>query len=457
MREVLKIYDNSRMSVGATPSLNFIGDTVGDTAPHAMSEMRGIRFATGNSPTTGAISLSDFRNQVITRGWTRFEEPKIVASDAAQGDLFGGSVAISGDYAIMGARGNDGPSNSGSAYIFRRTGTNTWDAGTQIVASDRQQGDEFGRSVAISGDYAIVGAPYNSAGATDSGSAYIFRRTGTNTWDAGTKLIVTDPGKDDFFGGGVGISGDYAIVGAFRNDVPTDSGSAYIFRRTGTNTWDAGTKIVASDAAQGDFFGGSVGISGDYAIVGADGNDDGGGSSGSAYIFRRTGTNTWDAGTRILASDAAASDQFGLSVAIDGDYAVVGAYKNDDPTDSGSAYIFRRTDINAWDAGKKIVASDAAQGDNFGSSVGISGDYAIVGASKDDDPLDSGSAYIFRRTGTNDWDAGKKIVATDPADYDQFGGSVGISGGYAIVGAWGTDGGGGNSGSAYTFVNSFYV
>ena len=276
------------MSVGDSPSLNFIGDTVGDTAPHSMSEMRGIRFATGNSPTTGAISLGNFRNQVITGGWDA--GTKILASDAAFGDQFGIGVAISGDYAIAGAFGNDdGGGNSGSAYIFRRTGTNTWDAGTKILASDDLGGDYFGFSVAIDGDYAIVGAYGNDDGGGNSGSAYIFRRTGTNTWDAGTKILASDAVSGDQFGVSVGIDGNTAVVGAYGNDDGgSASGSAYIFRRTGTNTWDAGTKIIASDAASGDQFGFSVGISGDYAIVGAQLNDDGGSSSGSAYIFTTT-------------------------------------------------------------------------------------------------------------------------------------------------------------------------
>ena len=389
------------MSVGDSPSLNFIGDTVGDTAPHSMSEMRGIRFATGNSPTTGAISLGNFRNQVITGGWDA--GTKILASDAAFGDQFGIGVAISGDYAIAGAFGNDdGGGNSGSAYIFRRTGTNTWDAGTKILASDAAGGDRFGyrEGVGISGDYAIVGAPNNADGGFNSGSAYIFHRTGTNTWDAGTKILASDAAVNDYFGYSVAIDGDYAIAGAFRDN--SARGSAYIFHRTGTNTWDAGTKIVASDAANGDLVGFSVGISGDYAIVGAYGNDDGGGNSGSAYIFRRTGTNTWDAGTKILASDAAGGDNFGQSVAIDGDYAIVGGHLNDDTgsnSNSGSAYIFRRTGTNTWDTGTKILASDAAETDWFGYSVGISGDYAISGARfNDDGGSDSGSAYIFLKS-----------------------------------------------------------
>ena len=161
------------MSVGATPSLNFIGDTVGDTAPHAMSEMYGIRFATGNSPTTGSISLSDFRNQLIIKDFDA--GTKILASDAIADDRFGWSAAISGDYAIVGVRwSDDGGANSGSAYIFRRTGTNTWDAGTKILASDPAADDLFGYSVGISGDYAIVGAVGNDDGGSFSGSAYIF-------------------------------------------------------------------------------------------------------------------------------------------------------------------------------------------------------------------------------------------------------------------------------------------
>jgi formate-dependent nitrite reductase cytochrome c552 subunit len=296
---------------------------------------------------------------------------------------FGVSVDISGDYAIVGSTGGSG------SYIFHRTGTNTWDAGTNITTSDAEVYDYFGISVAISGDYAIVGAwgKDNSAGA-----AYIFHRTGTTTWGTGTKIVASDRAGGDNFGYNVGISGNYAIVGAYKNDDNgPDSGSAYIFRRTGTNTWDDGTKIVASDAAGYDNFGWSVAISGDYAIVGARNND----SYGSAYIFRRTGTNAWDSGTKIVASDAASGDQFGTSVAISGDYAIVGAWavSNDG---IGAAYIFSRTDTNTWDNGKKIIASDPSGDDYFGFGVDISGDYAIAGAyGNDDDGSFSGSAYIF--------------------------------------------------------------
>ena len=376
------------------------------------------------------------------------ETVKLLAPDAAISDYFGSSVAISGDYAVVGAYNE---SYSGSAYIFHRTAvTNTWDDGTKIRSSDAVSGDYFGLSVDISGDYVIVGAYGNDDNGGNSGSAYIFHRTATNMWDAGTKIVASDAAGGDYFGSSVAISGDYAVVGATGNDDNGgNSGSAYIFRRTDTNTWDAGTKIVAQVAAGGDNFGSSVAISGDYAIVGAPGN------GGSVYIFRRTDTNTWDAGTKIVKpSDIADYYTFGYKAAISGDYAIVGVGgTSTSGFELGSAYIFHRTGTNTWDTGAKIVAQDTGAGDLFGTSgVSISGNTAVVGAyGNDDDGIQSGSAYIFRRTGTNTWDDGTKILASDAAGGDYFGSSVAISGDYAVVGAYGNDDNGGNSGSAYIF------
>lgn len=437
------------MSVGATPSLTFIGETVGGVAPHAMSEMYRIRFASGNSPLSGTISLGDFMNKTLVK--TMVERTKLTApsGDAAANDYFGLGVAISGDYTIVGAFGNDdGGTDSGSAYIFRRTGTNTWDSGTKIVASDAAAGDYFGYSVAISGDYAIVGAPWKDNGATESGAAYIFRRTGTNTWDSGTKINPSYAQNYERFGQSVAISGDYVVVGAPSNN------AAYIFHRTGTNTWDSGVRVYPADLEINTSLGTSVAISGDYAIVGAPYNI----SRGAAYIYRRTGTNTWDSGTTIRASDAATDDIFGGSVSISGDYAIVGATGNDDGgSASGSAYIFIRTGTNTWSQQAKLPASDAAAVDYFGESVSISGDYAIVGAPYNDDAGNaSGSAYSFVRSGTS-WSQQAKIQASDAAAEDQFGVRVAIDGAYAIVGAWLEDTGATSAGAAYVFENSYYI
>ena len=318
---------------------------------------------------------------------------KIVASDAEASDYFGYSVSVDGDYAIVGAYGEDtGGSASGAAYIFHKTGGNTWDSGTKIVASDASADDFFGFSVSINGDYAIVGADHEGAGGSEAGAAYIFHRTGTNTWDSGTKIVASDAEASDQFSKGVSINGDYAIVGAYGES--SNSGAAYVFHRTGTNTWDSGTKIVAPDAAADDLFGGSVSINGDYAIVGAYGESS---SSGAAYVFYRTGINSWDSGTKIVAPDAETGDYFGKGVSINGDYAMVGANGEDTGGSSaGASYIFHRTGINSWDSGTKIVAPDAEAGDDFGLFVSISSDCIIIGANHEAaGGANAGAAYIY--------------------------------------------------------------
>jgi parallel beta-helix repeat protein len=323
-------------------------------------------------------------------------------------------------------------------------------AEVKLNAGDGAVDDQFGTSVSISGDYAIVGACYDDDRGSSSGSAYIFKRDGTS-WDERTKITASDGATGDWFGYSVSMSGDYAIVGAYRDDDSGSySGSAYIFKRDGTS-WSEQAKIIASDGAAVDLFGYSVSMSGDYAIVGAYGDDDRGSASGSAYIFKRDEAS-WDEQVKITASDGAAYDYFGRSASISGDYAIVGAcYDGDSGSYSGSAYIFKR-DRTSWSEQAKITAIDGAEGDRFGHHVSISGDSAIVGAYGDDDcGSNSGSAYIFKRDGAS-WDEQAKMTASDGAVDDYFSqSSVSISGDYAIVGAYGDDDCGSNSGSAYVY------
>jgi hypothetical protein len=377
---------------------------------------------------------------------TWLEKAKLLASDGAANDIFGVSVSISGDYAIVGAfYDDDKGTDSGSAYIFRRDG-NSWSEQSKLTASDGAAGDQFGISVSISGDYAIVGAYYDDDIGSSSGSAYIFKRDGTS-WVQQAKLTASDGAVDDNFGCSVSISSDYAVVGAVNDDDKgIDSGSAYIFKRNGTS-WSQQQKLTASDGAANDIFGVSVSISGDYAIVGAAGDDDKGTNSGSAYIFLRSGTS-WSQQAKLTALDGAASDYFGVSVSISGDYAIVGAAGDDGY--KGSAYIFKR-DGTSWSQQAKLTASDGAAYDVFGYSVSISGDYAIVGAYNDDS---KGSAYIFKRNGTS-WVQQQKLLASDGAAGDYFGYSVSISGDYAIVGAYQDDDKGTDSGSAYIYTDYY--
>jgi hypothetical protein len=253
--------------------------------------------------------------------------------------------------------------------------TITHAAEVKLIAGDATEGDNFGRSVSISGDYAIVGAPFNDDNEVDSGSAYIFFRDGTS-WKEQAKLTAGDPGREDNFGYAAAIDGDYAIVGAWAKG-GDETGAAYIFFRSGTN-WKEQAKLTASDPAEGNFFGRTVAISGDYAIVGSPFNDDGGKDVGSAYIFFRNGT-TWKEQVKLIAGDAEEGDQLGSAVAISGDYAIIGSPADDDAgSKSGSAYIFFRSG-NTWTEQAKLTAGDAAEKDNFGSAVTISGKTALVG------------------------------------------------------------------------------
>ncbi|MCB9336589.1 MAG: FG-GAP repeat protein [Lewinellaceae bacterium] len=373
---------------------------------------------------------------------------KRMPADAAEGDFFGGSLAISGDYAIIGAfLDDDNGDKSGSAYIFVRSGT-SWVEQAKLTASDGAANDYFGQSVSISGDYAIVSAYQDDDDGSDSGSAYIFIRSGNN-WSEQAKLTASDADAGDLFGISVSISGDYAVIGAYLDDDGgTDSGSAYVFVRSGTS-WTEQAKLSASDGDADDAFGFSVSISGDYVIAGAY-LDDNSTNSGSAYVFARSGT-TWSEQAKLTSSDGAFGDNFGESVAISGDFAAISAsYDDDNGMDSGSAYVFARSGTT-WTEQAKLTSSDGNPGDLFGLRLSISQDYIVLGAHRDsDNMLQAGSAYVFVRSGTN-WSERVKFTACDGEINDFFGFNTAVSGDYIIISANGDDDNGTNSGSVYFF------
>jgi hypothetical protein len=393
---------------------------------------------------------------------------KLTADDGGIQDYLGYAVAISGDTAILGAPlDDDGEYDSGSAYVFGRNqdGADGWGQVQKLTASDAAADDNFGWSVAISGDTVVVGAYGDDDGGDDSGSAYVFERNqgGADNWGQVQKLTASDAAADDYFGWSVAISGDTVVVGAYGDDDGGGgSGSAYVFERNqgGADNWGQVQKLTASDAAANDVFGRSVAISGDTVVVGAPFDGDGGLLSGSAYVFERNydpsspGTplaDNWGQVQKLTASDAALKDMFGQSVAVSGDTVVVGAYGDDGYT--GSAYVFGRNQDGAdgWGQVQKLTVSDAAADDHFGRSVAVSGDTAVVGAPFDDD---SGSAYVFERNqgGVDNWGQVQKLTASDAAADDNFGWSVVISEDTVVVGAYGDDDGGDASGAAYVFA-----
>jgi predicted amidohydrolase len=378
------------------------------------------------------------------------QQAKLVPIDGAASDFFGTSVSISGDTIVVGSRGDDDKgSNSGSAYVFVRNGS-TWTQQAKLLASDGAASDFFGRSVSISGDTIIVGAEGDDDKGSGSGSAYVFVRNGS-TWTQQAKLLASDGAASDKFGTSVSVSGDTIVVGSTDDDDKgSNSGSAYVFVRNGS-TWTQQAKLVPIDGAGFDNFGNSVSVSGDTIVVGSLYDDDKGSSSGSAYVFVRSGSE-WTQQAKLLASDGARDDYFGTSVSVSGDTIIVGSNWDDDKgSASGSAYVFVRSG-STWTQQAKLVPIDGAASDYFGTSVSVSGDTIVVGAYGDDDKgSGSGSAYVFVRNGST-WTQQAKLLASDGTINDYFGTSVSVSGDTIIVGSNYDDDKGSDSGSAYVFV-----
>ena len=368
------------------------------------------------------------------------EQQKIVSSDVEEKDFFGCSVAIDGDYAIIGANQDDFSQwKNGSAYIFKRNGE-TWTEQVKLTASDEEPRDYFGSSVDIKGEYAAIGAFGDDNIWDEGGSVYVFKRDG-DIWTEQAKLTASDENSKDWFGYSVSLDNNYLIIGAGQLWT-SRNGAAYVFKRDG-DIWTEQAKLTASDGESHDAFGISVSIDGDYALIGADGNEDNENNSGSAYIFKRNG-ETWTEQVKLTASDAEEWDRFGCSVSLDGDYAIIGANGHED---TGAVYIFKRTD-NSWVEQTKIFASDIQGSGNFGVSVSIDGDTILVGADRQE------AAYIFKRN-NEIWEE-QAILKSPNLEFtsDDFGYSVSLSEGYALIGAYGADYNGQYSaGSAYIYIN----
>ena len=436
-------------------------------------------------------------------------------------DRFGSAVAVSGDHALVGAQGDDQlGTDSGAAYMFRWDGVQ-WIQTEKLLADTGKSGDFFGAAVALSGDYAVVGAPSDDTGGDEWMSIfgeneytpastglvwdndlkkwknqtgnYIFLRTDPS-WANGlgpkAMRITTDPamlfllqvkklGKDENWGeawdyvSGTPVlpisAADIGEIDAYSLTAPIEitnieflvpatgggesAGSAYVFKHE-NDAWTQQTFLTASDGAAGDAFGTSVALSGQTLIVGANADDDSGEDSGSAYVFVQDGA-AWMEEAKLLAPDGQAGDQFGTAVAISGDIAVIGAPRadlegedEDKSKDCGAVYVFRYNGLN-WTEESKLTAGDGKKDDLFGTSVSISGDYVAVGARGADG---SGAMYVFKFDGS-DWTLEGKVVLADRADGRAFGGSVSISGDVILCGAQGDAN---ETGAAYAYTIDTY-
>ena len=447
-------------------------NAVGSSTPSAAATVTlvvadqptGLAAAAGDTQAT--LSWDDPSDSTITIAGYEYvlqaQTAKLAASDAAQGDKLGFSVAADGDSMVVGAPGDDdGGSNSGSVYVFTRQ-SGVWSQ-AKLTASDAAANDEFGTSVAIDGDTIVVGAPQDRDGGLWSGSVHVFTKP-AGGWATATetaKLTASDAAVGDFFGTSVAIDGDTVVVGARGDDADAwtwNSASVYVFTKP-AGGWATATetaRLTASDAAAEDYFGFTVAVAGDTIVGGAAGDNNG---AGSAYVFTKPagGWASASGNIKLTASDAATYDFFGWSVAVHGDTIVVGAPQNDDAgSKSGSAYVFTEP-AGGWASASgniKLTASDAATYDFFGWSVAVHGDTVIVGAYRDDgSETDSGSAYLFAKPAAGWASAGEtaKLTASDAASNDWFGNSVAVDGDTVAVGAHKNDDAATNTGSAYIY------
>ena len=407
-------------------------------------------------------------------GQTFNESNKIIASDGAPIDRFGRSVSLSSDgtVAIIGANLDDSPRvNAGSAYIFTKNDNNEWIEVKKLVPADSSSVDFFGESVSLSSDgtVALVGSPRDDINFdSDVGSAYIFTKNEGGEWIETAKLTASDAMSNDQFGTSVAISGDgtTALIGSqFGDSEIQNSGSAYIFKNV-NGEWIETAKLTASDAAERDRFGQSVSVSGDgkTAVIGAFGDDVTVQINiGAGYIFTQNDNNEWIEVKKFIGSNTRNSDQFGISVSIseDGKTIAAGAKTEDTPVGSnnGSAYVFEKDDQGSWNETARLLPSDGSLTTIFFSnllSISRDGTHIIVSSHEDDleEINNAGSAYIFTKNEGGEWIETAKLTASDAMSNDQFGTSVAISGDgtTALIGSQFDDVNGlSDVGSAYAF------
>jgi hypothetical protein len=483
------------------------GDTVFVGALYEDSSTMGIN-STPNEGAYAAGAAYAFVRSGATWSQQAYVKP---LGTSHGGDSFGISVAVSGDTVVVGANRdassttgidstpNDLAGTAGAAYVFVRSGS-MWSQQAYLkpaAIGTTQAGDNFGWSVAVSGDTVVVGAYGEDSSTTGinstpdeaasfAGAAYVFVRNGT-TWSEQAYIKPAAVGTlqaGDQFGYSVAVAGDTMVVGANRegssttgiNSTPNESagfaGAAYVFVRSGT-TWSQQAYLKASQVTASDNFGSSVAVSSDTVVVGAIGEDssttginstpdEGASFAGAAYVFVRSGS-AWSQQAYLKPADVGTTqvnDFFGFSVAVSDNTVVVGARNEDSSTtginstpdegaaDAGAAYVFVRSgSIWSQQAYLKPAAVGTSQaGDNFGYSVAMSGDTVVVGAryegssttginsTPDEVASLAGAAYVFVRNVTT-WSEQAYLKASQVTASDQFGSSVAVSGGTAVVGA----------------------
>jgi hypothetical protein len=376
-------------------------------------------------------------------------ESFLIADDGADGDQFGHAVAISGDYLISGAPYDDNVNgtDAGAVYVFKYE-DNQWIFETKLLASDGSENELFGYNVDMEGEYIVVGCPWDDDAGEKSGAAFVYKREG-GAWIEQAKLRADDASEDDRFGIDLKISAETVVVGAFFDDVVGDrSGSAYVFVREGT-TWYQQAKLLPSDGATDDWFGVTLSLSDNDVAITARRHDELGGNSGAVYVFNRDG-NTWTEQAKITAIDGGPGEEFGTPC-ISGNILIIGKHQDDETARNAGAFYFYYRDNDVWNLQAKYTASDGNGDDFFGSTIDMTTSYLVVGAYLDDMAGENaGSVYVFKREGLSCYQIAK-LTSSNIAIGDYFGMKISLDGTKIVIGSRNQDTNGANAGAAYVF------
>ncbi len=372
-----------------------------------------------------------------------FVETQIVTvSDGGRFYDFGRAVALEGETALVGAPGATSSfRDEGAVYVFGRE-AGSWQERQKLVASDGEIRDNFGAALALAGDTAMITADEALVGdAGQRGAVYVFVREG-GEWRQQQKLTIDQRGDNDSFGNSVVMEGDVAFISAIREDVDGtfNQGAVYVFERE-AGEWRQQQKLTASDGARGDFFGDSLALNGETAFVGAAPKTiNGNGFQGAVYVFVRE-DGRWRQQQKLTASDGGESDQFGSTVVLEGETALIAADRAtvDGQSNQGAVYVFTR-EGGSWREQQKLLASDGARSDQFGNAVALNGETALISAREDDvgGVEDRGSVYLFVRE-AGSWREQQKLTASDGAEDDNFGYAVAMDNETALIGTYEAD------------------
>lgn len=358
---------------------------------------------------------------------------ELLASDSSPHDNYGIIVTLSGDTAVIGIPFDNSRSfNAGSAYIYTRH-KGAWIQQQHLTAKDSAPGDQFGWSIALQGNTVLIGSRLDDDKGFNSGSVYVYTRH-AGLWIEQQKLTAIDGSANDQYGLTLSLADNTAVIGApFDDDNGFDSGSAYIYTLK-AEEWTLQQKLTATDAASGDQYGWSVALDGNSALIGARFDDDKGFNSGSAYLYSLD-AEAWLLKQKLTAADGSDNDQFSWSVALDNNTAVIGARFDDDMgINSGSAYVFTRSG-DSWGLQEKLTASDGAPGNQYSWSIALQGDTVIIGNPFDDNKYRlSGSTYVYTRN-VDLWSEIQKMTASKELLGDRYGISVALEGNTMLVGA----------------------